>query len=87
MGALTANAAGAYTLFCKVYCLWKLDAVTRIIRATHLGMCFGVRDAIALALEHAGAGPITILGDLVHNPRSSPIFAPGASPSPAMPPR
>ena len=40
----------------------------RILRATHLGMCFGVRDAIALALEHAGAGPLTILGDLVHNP-------------------
>ena len=39
-----------------------------IIRATHLGMCFGVRDAIALALEHADAGPLTILGDLVHNP-------------------
>jgi 4-hydroxy-3-methylbut-2-enyl diphosphate reductase len=40
----------------------------RIIRASHLGMCFGVRDAIALALEHAEAGPLTILGDLVHNP-------------------
>jgi hypothetical protein len=32
----------------------------RIIRATHLGMCFGVRDAIALAHEHADAGPLTI---------------------------
>ena len=31
-------------------------------------MCFGVRDAIGLALEHANAGPLTILGDLVHNP-------------------
>jgi 4-hydroxy-3-methylbut-2-enyl diphosphate reductase len=31
-------------------------------------MCFGVRDAIALALVHADAGPLTILGDLVHNP-------------------
>jgi 4-hydroxy-3-methylbut-2-enyl diphosphate reductase len=31
-------------------------------------MCFGVRDAIALAFEHAEAGPLTILGDLVHNP-------------------
>jgi len=31
-------------------------------------MCFGVRDAIALALERADAGPLTILGDLVHNP-------------------
>jgi 4-hydroxy-3-methylbut-2-en-1-yl diphosphate reductase len=40
----------------------------RIIRATHLGMCFGVRDAIALALAQADAGPLTILGDLVHNP-------------------
>ena len=40
----------------------------RIVRAAHLGMCFGVRDAIALAFEHANAGPLTILGDLVHNP-------------------
>jgi 4-hydroxy-3-methylbut-2-enyl diphosphate reductase len=42
-------------------------AVMKIIRAEHLGMCFGVRDAIQLALEHAEAGPLTILGDLVHN--------------------
>jgi 4-hydroxy-3-methylbut-2-enyl diphosphate reductase len=40
----------------------------RTIRAAHLGMCFGVRDAIALALASAEAGPLTILGDLVHNP-------------------
>jgi 4-hydroxy-3-methylbut-2-enyl diphosphate reductase len=40
----------------------------RVLRAEHLGMCFGVRDAIALALDHADAGPLTILGDLVHNP-------------------
>jgi 4-hydroxy-3-methylbut-2-enyl diphosphate reductase len=40
----------------------------RILRAAHLGMCFGVRDAIALALERADAVPLTILGDLVHNP-------------------
>jgi 4-hydroxy-3-methylbut-2-enyl diphosphate reductase len=40
----------------------------QILRAAHLGMCFGVRDAIALALEQADAGPLTILGDLVHNP-------------------
>ena len=39
----------------------------KIIRAEHLGMCFGVRDAIALALEQAEAKPLTILGDLVHN--------------------
>jgi 4-hydroxy-3-methylbut-2-enyl diphosphate reductase len=40
----------------------------RILRAAHLGMCFGVRDAIGLALDHADRGPLTILGDLVHNP-------------------
>ncbi len=39
----------------------------KIIRAEHLGMCFGVRDAIALANEMAEQGPLTILGDLVHN--------------------
>ncbi len=38
-----------------------------IIRATHLGMCFGVRDAIALAQTHAALQPITVLGQLVHN--------------------
>jgi 4-hydroxy-3-methylbut-2-enyl diphosphate reductase len=36
--------------------------------ADHLGMCFGVRDAIDLALGLARRGPLTILGDLVHNP-------------------
>ncbi len=39
----------------------------KIIKAEHLGMCFGVRDAIALALETADREPLTILGDLVHN--------------------
>ena len=39
----------------------------KILRAEHLGMCFGVRDAIALALEQADEQPLTILGDLVHN--------------------
>src|ERR1044072_3249137 len=39
----------------------------RIIRAAHLGMCFGVRDAIALAHDRAKTSPLTILGDLVHN--------------------
>jgi 4-hydroxy-3-methylbut-2-enyl diphosphate reductase len=39
----------------------------RIIRAQHLGMCFGVRDAIELAIDRAAAAPLTILGDLVHN--------------------
>lgn len=39
----------------------------KIIRAEHLGMCFGVKDAIALALDIAEREPLTILGDLVHN--------------------
>jgi 4-hydroxy-3-methylbut-2-enyl diphosphate reductase len=39
----------------------------KILRATHLGMCFGVRDAIALALQQTQSRPVTILGDLVHN--------------------
>jgi len=39
----------------------------KIIRAEHLGMCFGVRDAIALAVETAEREPLTVLGDLVHN--------------------
>ena len=38
-----------------------------IIRAEHLGMCFGVRDAIALAHSQSADGQLTILGDLVHN--------------------
>lgn len=36
--------------------------------ADHFGMCFGVRDAIDLALDLTRQGPLTILGDLVHNP-------------------
>lgn len=38
-----------------------------LLRASHLGMCFGVRDAIALAFDQAQRQPLTILGDLVHN--------------------
>jgi 4-hydroxy-3-methylbut-2-en-1-yl diphosphate reductase len=39
----------------------------KVIRAEHLGMCFGVKDAIALALKTATREPLTVLGDLVHN--------------------
>jgi 4-hydroxy-3-methylbut-2-enyl diphosphate reductase len=39
----------------------------KILRAEHLGMCFGVRDAIALAVRQADETPLTVLGDLVHN--------------------
>ncbi|HSI11268.1 MAG TPA: 4-hydroxy-3-methylbut-2-enyl diphosphate reductase [Chthoniobacter sp.] len=40
----------------------------KIILAEHYGLCFGVRDAIAQAEELASHGPLTILGELVHNP-------------------
>jgi len=48
----------------------KVNSTSRfkIIRAAHLGMCFGVRDAISLALEKTRSEPVTILGELVHNP-------------------
>jgi 4-hydroxy-3-methylbut-2-enyl diphosphate reductase len=36
--------------------------------AEHYGLCFGVRDAIAQAEHLAAQGPLTILGELVHNP-------------------
>jgi 4-hydroxy-3-methylbut-2-en-1-yl diphosphate reductase len=39
----------------------------KIIRAEHLGMCFGVKDAIKLAFETSQRESLTILGDLVHN--------------------
>ena len=40
----------------------------KILLAEHFGMCFGVRDAIAQAEQIASEGPLTILGELVHNP-------------------
>jgi 4-hydroxy-3-methylbut-2-en-1-yl diphosphate reductase len=39
----------------------------KVLRARQLGMCFGVRDAIALAVKEAACRPLTILGELVHN--------------------
>jgi 4-hydroxy-3-methylbut-2-en-1-yl diphosphate reductase len=39
----------------------------RVVRAQHLGMCFGVRDAIEMAVKAAARQPLTILGELVHN--------------------
>lgn len=36
--------------------------------AKHHGMCFGVRDALRKTHELAQNGPVTILGELVHNP-------------------
>jgi 4-hydroxy-3-methylbut-2-enyl diphosphate reductase len=40
----------------------------KIQLAEHYGICFGVRDAIAQAERLAAQAPLTILGELVHNP-------------------
>ena len=40
----------------------------KIILAEHFGMCFGVRDAITEAERLAHEAPLTVLGELVHNP-------------------
>jgi 4-hydroxy-3-methylbut-2-enyl diphosphate reductase len=40
----------------------------KIHTATHFGMCFGVREALRRAHDAAATGPVTILGQLVHNP-------------------
>jgi 4-hydroxy-3-methylbut-2-enyl diphosphate reductase len=39
-----------------------------IILAQHHGMCFGVRDALRVTHTAAQRAPLTILGQLVHNP-------------------
>lgn len=39
-----------------------------IILARHHGMCFGVRDALRATHSAAARAPLTILGQLVHNP-------------------
>lgn len=39
----------------------------RVIRAETMGMCFGVRDALAIARELSSPQLVTIHGELVHN--------------------
>lgn len=38
--------------------------------AKAMGSCFGVNDAVDMALEHPEASDLTILGQLVHNPQT-----------------
>lgn len=40
----------------------------KVVTADSLGMCFGVRDALNLALSYPHRKELTILGELVHNP-------------------
>lgn len=39
----------------------------KILQASHRGWCFGVRDAVALVSRESQRGPVTVLGELVHN--------------------
>ena len=67
----------------------------KIQLAEHYGLCFGVRDAIAQAEKLASTGPLTILGELVHNPvvrerldalgvREGQLDSPGDAPTPQV---
>lgn len=67
----------------------------KIQLAEHYGLCFGVRDAIAQAEKLASNGPLTILGELVHNPvvrerldslgvREGRLDSPGDAPTPQV---
>lgn len=38
-----------------------------VVMAARYGMCFGVRDALTAAAAAAERGPVTVLGQLVHN--------------------
>jgi 4-hydroxy-3-methylbut-2-enyl diphosphate reductase len=40
----------------------------RVTVAESMGMCFGVRDAVELALDSPHRSDLTVLGELVHNP-------------------
>jgi 4-hydroxy-3-methylbut-2-en-1-yl diphosphate reductase len=55
-----------FTLLCKVNGI-KKESKMRVIKARAMGMCFGVRDAIASAIEAMHPEDITIYGELVHN--------------------
>jgi len=44
-------------------------ALVRITLAQAMGTCFGVQDAIDLALQEEFSGKLTIVGQLVHNPQ------------------
>ena len=42
----------------------------RVTVARSLGTCFGVRDAIQLAMDTSRQGGLTVIGELVHNPQT-----------------
>lgn len=52
----------------KFFHAYKRSEAMEIVVAEAYGMCFGVRDALALALNDPRPETITVLGELVHNP-------------------
>lgn len=40
-----------------------------IVKASHMGMCFGVRDALEVARAIEQPSQVTVFGELVHNPQ------------------
>src|SRR5215471_13518111 len=61
------NGLRSFTLCCKVYAVERGRSCLRIIRTEQVGIGFGVRDAVELALKQSQSQPLTVLGDLVHN--------------------
>lgn len=41
----------------------------KVVLAESFGMCFGVRDAVQMALDSPARRDLTVLGELVHNPQ------------------
>ena len=56
--------------FGQLLCRHKVNRspTMKILVAESFGICFGVRDAITQAEQLAAEQPLTILGELVHNP-------------------
>jgi 4-hydroxy-3-methylbut-2-en-1-yl diphosphate reductase len=56
-------------LYCKVNAHVLGDEPMKVLRASALGMCFGVRDALQATAKVDRPGNVTIHGELVHNER------------------
>src|ERR1700693_4752365 len=54
-------------LQCKVDAKVREDVRMKVLRADAMGLCFGVRDALAIAANLPDAVRTTIHGELVHN--------------------
>src|SRR5687767_7434876 len=52
----------------KFFHVYSGRKAMELVMADAYGMCFGVRDALALAFNDPRPESITVLGELVHNP-------------------